>query len=334
MAQDRPRTLKDIAEHVGVSKMAVSAVLGNTCSSASVSAATRSRILNAAQELGYQPNAIARALRSRRTNVIGFYTGYRYLDPRSPFVAAVIAGLQSGCTEHGKDLLLHTAFSGSSAEAIFSALADGRIEGLVMTAPPDDPLVERLARSGLPVVAVADEIPSFPSVCVDDAEGAALLVEYLAEQGHRRLLYRGPDRYLVSAACRRDTVFRLAAARGHSVAEVMGPPAAVDDPALRRWRETEAAERPTACLCWNDRAAYELLAQCHRQGIRVPEDLAVTGFDGDPNPAFFCFRLTTVRAPWAAAANLAVKLLVARMEGDDVPRRHVLPVELCAGITA
>ena len=77
----------------------------------------------------YRPNAIARSLRSRRTNIIGLYSGYRYIDPRNPFMAPIIGGLQAGCAEHRKDLLLHTVFRGDSTDDIYAELADGRIEG-------------------------------------------------------------------------------------------------------------------------------------------------------------------------------------------------------------
>src|SRR5262249_47656133 len=121
----RQPTMKDIAERVGVSKMAVSAVLSGTSSTARVSEATRERILAAARELRYRPNAIARSLRSKRTNIIGFYSGYRYIDPRNPFFAEIVGGLQEGCAEHRKDLLLHTVFQRASVDDIYGELVDG-----------------------------------------------------------------------------------------------------------------------------------------------------------------------------------------------------------------
>src|SRR5438552_16111076 len=100
--------MQDIADHVGVSKMAVSVVLSGTSSKIGVSEATRARILKTARDLQYRPNAIARALRSRRTNIIGLYSGYGPLFARTDFLAKIVAGAEEGCAAHGKDLLLHT----------------------------------------------------------------------------------------------------------------------------------------------------------------------------------------------------------------------------------
>jgi len=329
--------MKDIAERVGVSKMAVSSVLSGSSRTTSVSEATRERILTAARQLRYRPNAIARSLRSKRTNIIGFYSGYRFIDPRNAFFAEIVGGLQEGCTEHRKDLLLHTVFREESVEDIYAELADGRIDGLVLTAPPDDPLVGRLADSHLPVVVVADAVPTLPSVIVDDAQGARLTLDHLLGRGHQRLLYWGVERNrrVFSAERRRAAYFSVAAERGIRMEE-WSPPSRdpEDDSFADFWRARPTEDRPTAVLCWNDVAAYELLAQCRRRGVRVPADLAVTGFDGDRNPVGFQFSLSTVRAPWAQVAESAVKLLIAQMDGVDVPQRTVLPVEWLAGDTA
>jgi DNA-binding LacI/PurR family transcriptional regulator len=331
----RPATLQDIARRVGVSKMAVSAALNDTSTTAGVSEATRSRIRAVARELGYRPNALARSLRSKRTNVIGLYSGYPYLDPRNAFFAAIIGGLQEGCVEYRKDLLLHTDFRRDSVEEIYAELVDGRIDGLVMTAPPEDPLEQRLAASHLPVVVVADAAPALPSVVVDDAAGARLTFDYLTERGHRRLLYRSLDRRLFSAERRRAAYFAVAAERGLELAEWCAPGrTGHDDSFLAGWLARPPEERPTAILCWNDTAAYDLLAQCDRRGVRVPEELAVFGFDGDCHPTDFRWRLTTIRAPWAAVARTAVKLLVALIEGEAVPPKTVLPVDLVPGDSA
>jgi DNA-binding LacI/PurR family transcriptional regulator len=327
--------MKDIAERVGVSKMTVSAVLSGTSSNVGVSEATRARVMAVARQMRYRPNAIARSLRSRRTNIIGLYSGYQYVDPRNPFLAQIVGGLQEGCSEYRKDLLLHTVFRGDSADDIYAELADGRIDGLVMTAPPEHPLVERLAGSHLPVVVVADAVPNLPSVVVDDAQGARLTFDYLAQRGHRRMVYRSVDWHLFSAERRRAAYFEIAAERGIEITEWC-PPQYIEagDPFLETWLRQSPEQRPSAVLCWNDLAAYDALAYCHRRGLRVPEELAVAGFDGDPNPVDFRFRLTTVLAPWAEVARSAVRLLVAQIEGEEVPRQTVLPVEFIPGDSA
>jgi DNA-binding LacI/PurR family transcriptional regulator len=143
------------------------------------------------------------------------------------------------------------------------------------------------------------------------------------------------DRYLVSAERRRAAYFEVASERGLPLTEWRAPerPGA-DGDFLTAWIATPPQERPTAALCWNDIAAHNLVAECRLRGVRVPEDLAVAGFDGDPSPRSLPWRLTTVRAPWAEVARTAVQLLITQLEGEAIPRETVLPVTLIAGDSA
>src|SRR5262249_8954496 len=111
--------MKDVAERAGVSKMTVSAVLNGTSTHVRVSEPTRQRVLEAARELDYRPNAVARSLRRRQTNIIGVYCGFGYMNARLAFLSEIIGGLQEGCDCHRKDLLLHGVFRGRSVEDIY-----------------------------------------------------------------------------------------------------------------------------------------------------------------------------------------------------------------------
>ena len=336
----RPATMKDIAEDVGVSKMAVSAVLSGTTTRVSVSDATRARIEDAARRFQYRPNNIARALSSRRTHILGFYSGYHFLDTRNSFYAEMVGGLQEACGQRHKDLLLHTVFQRGSADDIYAEIVDGRIEGLIMTAPPEDPLAERLAASHLPVVVVADPVETLPSVVVDDFQGARLSFDYLTLRGHERFMYRSLERRVLSELRRRTAFMGVAQERDLHIVEWRGPDLpSIGEKMLAAWRDIPARKRPTAVLCWNDRAAYDLLLQCHRQGVLVPDDLAIVGFDGEFNPMAFQWRLTTVHAPWAEVGRTAVNRLIAQIERadnetDEEPQRIVLPVTFVPGDSA
>ena len=331
--QYRP-TIKDIAERAGVSKMTVSAVLSGGSKTVRVSEATRQRVLDVVRQVNYQPNIAARNLRRRRTDILGIYTRYGYLNGRSYFLTELLGGLQEGCDAHKKDLLLHGAFHGHSPERILSELADGRVDGLVLLTNSDDPLVPLLTASALPVVAIVDAVPGLPSVVADDASGMHQIVEYLVGQGHRSFFYRDRSIPRASALRRlaafRETVSALGLEAVESAAldisDRMTPPETV-------WMETPRDKRPTAAVCWNDAAAEDLIGRCRCLGLRVPEDLAVTGFDGVA-PSGFPARLTTVRAPWMQVARTAVDLLMRRIEGESLPAETVLPVELILGDTS
>lgn len=331
-------TINDVAARLGVSKMTVSNVLSSDLTrQRKVSEETRARVLEAVEQMRYRPNATARSLRLRRTNIIGLYSGYNYLSPENAFFAAIIGGAQQACDEHRKDLLLHGVFRGHSVRDIHSELVDGRIDGLILKAPPGDPLLDMLAESPLPVVALAEATPLLPVVLVDDRDGSQQIAAHLANKGHRRIVYHTSTRPLASARNRWEAFQAAAQAWGLEIVErpVTGQLHAVHiTDSEAKWLDAPREERPTAAVCWNDLAAYDLLRLAHQRGLRVPEDLAIVGFDGvirSPRPDW---ELTTIRAPWAEAARTAVRLLAKRLEGEAIPQETILPVELIAGSTA
>jgi DNA-binding LacI/PurR family transcriptional regulator len=184
------------------------------------------------------------------------------------------------------------------------------------------------------VVALADPLPLLPSVAVDDAEGSRLLADHLAGRGHRRVLYRMSPRRHTSVE-RRLAAFR-AAASAHKMTitesrslDYSGRLAAEESACLA----LPAGERPTAVACSNDFLAFHLLDSCRSLGLRVPDDLAVAGFDGVASSLGPGLRLTSIRAPWVEVAQTAVSLLVSRIDGREIPTETVLPVELVVGDT-
>jgi DNA-binding LacI/PurR family transcriptional regulator len=327
--------MRDVAEKAGVSTMTVSLVLNGNTGNSRVSPETCQRVLDAVKELRYLPNARGRALRSGYTNIIGLYAGHGFINVRLPFFTEIVSGLQEGCEQVKKDLLLHGIFHGTTTEDIFKELADGRIDGIVLNMPPDDPLVKRIAESQFPAIAVADPLPGIPSVIVNDSDGSRRLAEYLYARGHRRLMYLACRLPLISALRRQQAFFDTAAALGMEIE--------ASDPDSRPYQgegflteilSRDASQRPTALVCWSDYSAYELLARCRRNGIRVPDDIAIVGFDGCSSPHDTVWSLTTVRAPWAEVARTAVLYLDTLLKGEPVPRETVLPVELIPGHTA
>lgn len=326
-------TAKDIAGKLGLSQPTVSRVLSGARGHR-VSPDTRQRVLEAARQMGYRPNAVARSLRRRRTNIVGFYTGYGYVDARDDFLAEIIGGLQFACTQHHLDLLLHGIYHGRATEDIYGVLADGRIDGLFLHTSAADSLAERLVDSSLHVVALADPVPGLPSVVCDDAGGTRQILEYLWARGHRQIAYIASEVRLASVERRVAAFVAWMAERGRAGEDAPLLRAHFDEvaPALDTLRSLPA--RPTAVCCWHDRAAYALLRCCRERAIRVPEDLAVVGFDGFLDTKLPARDLMTAAAPWAEAARIATDILVAHIENRDVPRETCLPVRLIAGDTA
>ena len=335
-------SIYDIAAKAGVSGGTVSRAL-NAKSGARISAETRERVRRIADDLGYQPNAVARSLRRQSTNIIGFYTGYGLSDTRKPFYAEIISGLEAGCEEQGQDLLIHTALRRRPISEIYSELLSGQVAGVVMLFPPGDDkqeeahLIQRLAQSHLPAVVLADCVPHIPSVRVDDAAGSRLLAEHLAGRGHRVICYLpGPTdlplvmrRRLAFAEAARALEMSVIVPDGYFNEESdLGP--------LTEWLAAgpgEPEDRPTAVVCWFDELAFNLLAECRRQGVRVPQDLAVVGFDGIRSLEVPAQKLTTIRAPWREVARSAMTLLTTRIARKEIALETVLPVELIIGET-
>ncbi len=329
----RAATLTQIAEMAGVSRGAVSVVLNNSQSQVRVSAKTRQRILDAARQLNYHPNVVARSLMKRRTNIIGFYCAQsELLDPVYPFYAALLKGLFQGSQEHKKNFLTHGTFADGSEDAIFLELLNGQVDGLVLYTRSPSPLTERLVESHLPVVTVVNEVPGLPCATVDNDMGGRLLARHFASKGFRRVLYWVAEHTPPSSLPQRLGAFQEEAALHGVEVEVFhsldsGPPEKDLERVLGR------ADRPQAIAAFNDLTAQGIVSWCASNGIRVPEEIAITGFDGLPNIFPPANRLTTVRAPWLEVARTAVSHLVKQCDGEAVPLRTFLPVEFQEGDT-
>lgn len=329
-------TLQAVAERAGVNRVTAAVALGRSPQGGTrVSQATRLRVQEAAQELGYAPNAIAQALRGERTNIIGYYAGYETLDAHSPFTAAILQGLQRSCRAYNQDLLLFGSFIRDTVDSIYATVTSGKIDGLVLLPTPRSPVMDRLFDSHLPVVAVANSHPNAPSVIVDDTAGSILIAEYLAQQGHRHILYRTQAEPRTSTLKRQDAFYATAQALGLQVTttyegEIHHTLTAEEMALLQR----PSAQCPTAAVCWMDISAYVLLEHCEKIGLRVPDDLAIVGFDGVPLDIKPKRILTTVRAPWVEVAAQAVEYLQWLLAGKEVPQQTVLPVHFVVGDTA
>lgn len=324
-----PVTSRQIAQRLGVSQSTVSRVLSGAAGY-TYSDETRSRILAEAERLNYRPNAVGRSLRERRTRVVGFCSRHGNLDAHNMFLAEIIGDLQRACAAKGQFLLLLNFDPRLPVPTVHAELMSGRIDGLVLHADDRDPLVGLLAGSTLPVVAVADRIRSMPSALCDDQDGMAQAVAHLVERGHRRIAFLNPPDGLASV---RD---RAAAYESEMKRRGLQPicvPVAYEDaePALDVM--LSRADPVTAVCCWNDVTALVLLGACRRAGIRVPDDLAIVGFDGLIDDRIASQRLTTVVAHWPEVTAAALAALGALLAGKEVPAETVVPVTLRTGET-
>ncbi|MEU2680914.1 LacI family DNA-binding transcriptional regulator [Streptomyces sp. NPDC007107] len=334
-------TVYDVAERSGVSIATVSRVYRNPDS---VRAATRERVLEAARELGYVPSGNARGLASRTTGVLGLCFP-DYADPEAEADAEtdggaddaamlysdqIIRGMERAARRHGYALLIAASLQGGP-ESLVAKVA-GRVDGfavLAQTVPTED--LDVISRR-LPVVMLAGprEIDHLDHIVVANAAGERELARHLIEDhGLRRLAFVGGDPESPDAEAR---------FRGfRDACRDAGLPVP-DAPDLRTGMMTRAegaraaealldrgAERPEAMVFANDQMAVGALRALERRGVRVPEDVAVTGFDGIPLSRIVRPSLTTVRQPIRQLGEQAVELLVQRLAD---PSRDPVSLEL------
>ena len=327
-------TLKDVAREAGVSPATVSVILSGASSNTRVSKETRSRICEVALHLGYRPNLLARSLRNQSTHMLGVYWGYAEETVQRVFVSEIVAGIQHAAGELERDVVLFGSFRGKDVDRLVTTLVSGKVDGLLLIAPMDDPLADLIADSFIPVVAVVNELPRIPSVTVDDVSGISMIAAHIRAMGHRKVMYR--HRLDITSAIRRhETFHRLAGEMGIEVIDGF-----TSDPfdALSAQEievlEMAPSERPTAVVCWHDISAHVVMEYCLDHGIEVPSQIAVTGFNGHVPQIRPAYRLTTVSAPWWEAGSRAAHLVTSLIAGTEVPHETVLPVSLFVGDTA
>ncbi len=321
-------TIKDVALRGGVSKTAVSYVLSGREAGVRISDETRKRVLAAAQDLGYHPNALARGLARRRTDTLTLVMQFpSVFSGWSGFVNELMHGATDAATALGFDLMLHTKGHGE-VEQDAAALTDGRADGALLLRDRDDPLAERLQGRGLPFVQIFSSSASLQTCFVDcdNAAGARLAVDHLWALGHRRIghLFGSPHS---AAASERLHGYRDALC-AHGVAPrsewECGIGYAGDDFAPFAAMMTRP-EAPTAIFAWSDDVAVRAVRVLSEQlGQRVPEDVSVVGFDGTEMCEHTSPRLTSVRQPVYAMAARGVETLAALIRCEPVPERAIV----------
>jgi len=316
--------------------MAVSVVLNGARSGTRVSEATRERIVAAASELDYQVNPIARSLRTKQTGIIGFYSGNHSLEDRSPYLREILLGIRAATDEIRKDLLMFGIFDGKSSIEVFRALSDGRVDGLVIHAASDDPVVKLLAGSNLPVVAHTDALGTIPSVVVDDEAGGRMQAQILYEKGHRRVLVR-TSKYPFISVKRRTNAFLREASRLEMDATVgrtstHGPDHALSEEEIALF-DLKRRDRYTAIAVWDDGCAHVQIPQLMAAGLKVPEDVAVVGYNGVEPEYPLAWDVTSIDCRWDEVARTAVRTLQDRIAGNEVPMETRLPVFIRPGAT-
>jgi len=323
-------TIVDIARQAGVSIKTVSRVINRE---EGVGAETRARVQAMVDKMGYRPNVSARSLSSRRSYLIGVvfmqFGAYHY-------VGEVQVGAMRACRRAGYHMVVAQAQPPESLGGVQSfaeVLRDARFDGVVLIPPAcDDPEVLALIETaGLPYVRIAPDrdIERSPYVFMDDRKAAREQTLRLWDMGHRRIAFIDGPADHGSAARRRVGYVEALRERG---AEPRPEWIAKGEfLSLSGFNAAEALlrlpEPPTAIFAGNDAMALGALAAAAKNGLSVPDDLSVVGFDDVPEAEAAWPRLTTIHQPTAEMAEAAVEMLIGGF-GDERFRTSVLARQL------
>jgi LacI family transcriptional regulator len=323
-------SVKDVAAAASVSVGTVSNVLNQP---SKVSPSTVERVMSAIAELGYVRNDAARQLRAGRSRCIGLVV----LDVGNPFFAEVARGAEARAAEEGMTVLLGSSDERADRESAYLDLfQEQRVNGVLVTPATDDlaPLA-RLRNAGVPVVLVDRETADgeYLSVSVDDIQGGQLAVSHLLERGRRRIAFIGGPLATRQVADRLEGARRAVAAVHGASLEVIETPAltvlqgrAAGEALVAR----DAADRPDAAFAANDLLAVGLLQGLSLMAdLRVPDDIALIGYDDIDFASATVVPLSSIRQPASLIGYTAVDLLLAEMgDGRDHERNVRFQPEL------
>lgn len=317
-------SVRDVAAAASVSVGTVSNVLNRPDK---VAAATVERVTAAINALGFVRNDAARQLRAGRSRSIGLIVP----DVRNPFFTDIARGAEDRAAEAGMTVLLGNSDEDAQREeAYLDLFQEQRVNGVLVTPVSEDiPRLERLQASGTPVVLVDREATgdTFSSVAVDDVEGGHLAATHLIKLGRRRLAFVGGPPSIRQVADRLAGARRAAGEQPEATIEVIELGAMTVLEGRRAGEEIasrRAHERPDAIFAANDLLAVGVLqALVMIEGLRVPEDIALIGYDDIDFAAATVVPLSSIRQPATLIGYTAVDLLLRSLDPDDEPERHV-----------
>jgi len=313
--------MKDVAQQAGVSASTVSHVINGT---RFVSDGLRERVLGTMRELSYQPNGVARSLRTKRTNVVALVIP----DITNPYFPEVARGVQDVAEKRDYVVILCNTDRVLSRELRFlETLRRQRVEGLILN--PSGVTIRdlrELEEASIPVVLIGSQIdhPELDVVLVDNTRGAYNAVKHLIDLGHRRIGLVGGPRTASSGEQRFQGYIRALMEHGLPIDEGLiteGP--FTNGGGYECMKQLLALQSPpTAVFASSDVMAIGALMAIQETGLRVPDDLSLVGFDDIAEASATVPKLTTIAQPKRQTGEVAAQLLFNRIESAAPPRRQ------------
>jgi LacI family transcriptional regulator len=324
-------TLEEVGKLAGVSRATVSRVINTP---ENVSPELRARVQRVIAETGYQPNLAARSLVSRRSNIIGlFIPSVARILFTDPYFFVLIHGVSQACNAHAYTLSLFIIHSREEEQQVYqNATGTSLIDGLIIkTEHTDDPYIARLLSQRIPFVYIGR--PREPAhvnfVDADNVGGAALAVTHLLQLGRQRIATILPNQKLAVGPDRLAGYTSALEQHGHAVDERL---IAYGDFSRRsgyRAMWQLLAHRPDAVFVASDMMALGAIQAIRAAGLRIPDDIALVGFDDLPHAATADPPLTTIRQPITRTGTVATQTLFDILDRTpETPQHIILPVEL------
>ncbi|HLI47086.1 MAG TPA: LacI family DNA-binding transcriptional regulator [Chthonomonas sp.] len=327
-------TLREIAKRANVHYTTAACVLNGTRGNTRVSEQTRKRVLMAAKELGYTVNRAAQQLRTRKSHVVGLLVG----GVENPFFARMVALCSAALERRGYEIILTTRRADEPNDLhLLDTLLSRRPDGMILWCETSTEVRERVQQPDMEnVVVIGYGVPGRDSVSAVLQTGLQSALEHFVASGRRRIAYLAPEHSVAREGDVRSeyyTDFLKAIGQEPLVYTFHGTAFDVDIARARVEQMLERPERPDALLCFNDMTAFGALAGLRHKGVRVPQEVAVIGCDDLPFAALFDPPLTTIAYPLQEICDLAVQMLVERIQalqtGEWLAPRHVeIPTRL------
>ena len=314
-SQKRQPTSYDVARHAGVSQSAVSRCFKP---GASVSKKMRERVMKSVRELGYTPNAIARGLITRRSNMVAV------IISNLNFYPEVLSELSNRFSERGVHVLLFTLDHESDVSRILDQVWQYQVDGVIAAAHLDPDQIEQFTERQIPLVFYNRSYQDVPvsSVCCDQVEGERMLVNLLAGNARHSsfAVIGGPADSVVSMQRTRGAIERL---RGLGISDISEAAGDYSYQSGRRALQQVIEERggvPDAVICANDMMAMGVMDELrYHLDLDVPGDVSVVGFDGVRAAHWSSFDLATVEQPVESMTEAAVSMLMERIDNGALP---------------
>ncbi|GCF11499.1 LacI family DNA-binding transcriptional regulator [Dictyobacter arantiisoli] len=320
-----------VAKKAGVSVATASRVMSS--STYPVSEATREKVLQAAQELHYTPNSLARSLKAQHSKLLAVLVG----DNADPYFAQVARGVEEIANEHGYlTIMCNTERDPIRERTYLNTLQDYRADGIIITGSgynhtdyTDDlnAIVQKIQQRGGAVVTLSPHVIQAPSIQTDNVGGAREITAYLLSLGHRSIAFvSGPEDVTVSDQRQQgyQQAMEAAGIAIHPTWLIQGD-FTQSGGERAAYQLTQLAERPSAVFACNDETAFGLMNGLQQQGWRIPQDISLCGFGDLPMAKMVVPSLTTVHIALRELGQKGAQKILALLKEPQEPTEEILP---------